>query len=193
MYRDKNDQYISRKFDFTSSLNEFLKNLKAQRANGGGDTPEAMHTALNDATELSWRGEKTARVLFLLADAPPHNQDINATFTAVKTLKTEGVKLFPVASSDTNKTAEYVMRTSAFMTLGHYLFLTDDSGVGGKHAKPSARSYYVQRLNQLIIRMIASELAGKLIQPKKEDIIRTVGNPINPPKAADKPDAPKDD
>src|SRR5262249_49631048 len=42
LYRDDGDEYVVRPFDFTSSLGEFHKRLAAQRANGGGDYPEAV-------------------------------------------------------------------------------------------------------------------------------------------------------
>ena len=32
-------------------------------------------------------------------------------------------------------------------------------------------------LNALLVRMIAGELAGQPIEPRREDILRTVGNP----------------
>ena len=63
------------------------------------------------------------------------------------------------------------MRDAAFRTLGQYLFLTDHSGVGNPHAKPQAPRYNIERLNQLMVRMIASELAGKPVLP--QEIIAT--------------------
>jgi len=41
------------------------------------------------------------------------------------------------------------------------LGLTDDSGVGNPHAEPNVPGYNVDRLDRLMIRMIASELAGE--------------------------------
>ena len=45
--------------------------------------------------------------------------------------------------------------------MGQYLFLTDHSGVGNPHAEPHVPDYQVERLDRLMIRMIASELSGK--------------------------------
>ena len=56
-------------------------------------------------------------------------------------------------------------------------FLTDDSGVGNAHAEPHLNNYHVERLDRLMVRMIASELAGRLIRPEPNDIVRTVGKP----------------
>lgn len=63
LYRDNGDRYVTRNFDFTDSLIEFQQKLNDQHASGGGDYPEAMHAALEQAGELSWRSRNTARVI----------------------------------------------------------------------------------------------------------------------------------
>ncbi len=179
LYRDQGDQYVTRTFDFTSSLHDFRNTLAKQSAAGGGDYPEAMHLALDQATHLSWRKTKTARVLFLVGDAPPHSAFTKATFDAIKQLRAAEVTMFPVAASGVRDRAEFVMRNAAFLTLGQYLFLTDHSGVGNPHAKPHTSQFSVERLDQLMIRMIAIELAGKPLLPR--DIIANENsNPISP-------------
>jgi hypothetical protein len=67
------------------------------------------------------------------------------------------------------------MRASAAISGGRYLFLTDDSGVGESHSEPKIACYVVTRLDQLIVRVIASELAGVRVEPGEEQIIRTSG------------------
>ena len=161
VYRDQGDQYVSRTFDFSASLAEFQSVLSDQSANGGGDYPEAMHVALEAAGKLDWRDRDTARVLFLVADAPPHDRHAERTLEAVADLRKAGVRVFPVAASGTALKAEFVMRAAGFLTLGQYLFLTDHSGVGNPHAEPHVPDYQVERLDRLMIRMIASELSGK--------------------------------
>ncbi len=165
LYRDEGDQYVTRKFDFTESLAEFQAKLAEQSANGGGDYPEAVHLALEQAGELSWRVADTARVMFLVADAPPHDEHANRTMDAVHLLRRQGVRIYPVASSGVGLKAEFVMRAASFLTLGQYLFLTDHSGVGNPHAKPHVPEYQVERLDRLMIRMITAELSGRRLTP----------------------------
>lgn len=160
-YRDEGDRYVTRTFDFTGSLAEFRATLSEQSAQGGGNYPEAMHLALENANQLDWRNRDTARVLFLVADAPPHDRFAGRTLEAVEGLRDRGVRVFPVAASGTAIKAEFVMRAAGFLTLGQYLFLTDHSGVGNPHAEPHVPDYQVERLDRLMIRMIASELAGR--------------------------------
>jgi len=161
VYRDQGDQYVTRTFDFTGSLEDFRSTLSEQCATGGGDYPEAVHLALEQAGRLNWRDRDTARVMFLVGDAPPHDEHLRQTLNGVLALKSKGVRVFPVAASGVDLKAEFVMRTTAFLTLGQYLFLTDHSGVGNPHAKPHVPEYTVEHLNRLMIRMIAGELAGK--------------------------------
>ena len=167
VYRDKGDQYVTRAFDFTSSLSEFRSQLSAQEANGGGDYPEAMHLALEQAAGLSWRQGNTARAMFLVADAPPHDHEAGAALDAIGKLRRQNVRTFPVAASGVKTRAEFMMRAAAFTTLGQYAFLTDHSGVGNAHAAPHVPKYNVERLNRLMIRLISQELAGKQLVPRE--------------------------
>ena len=161
VYRDQGDQYVTRTFDFTGSLDEFRGTLSRQHASGGGDYPEAVHLALAEAGKLRWRKEGTARVLFLVGDAPPHEEYGHQTLAAVAGLRRQSVRVFPVAGSGTAQQAEFIFRAAAMLTQGQYLFLTDHSGVGNPHTPPQVPDYQVERLDRLMLRMIASELAGR--------------------------------
>ncbi|MDF1664197.1 MAG: VWA domain-containing protein [Planctomycetota bacterium] len=174
VYRDKGDQYVSKRFDFQEDLDNFKDLLDDQQAAGGGDYPEAMDEALNDASILSWNQDQTARVCFLIADAPPHGTRESRVQFALSKLRSQGVVVYPIAGSGVQSQAELIMRHAAFVTGGKYLFLTDDSGVGNSHAEPHIPEYNVERLNYLMTRMIVSELAGEVIPARPGDIVRTV-------------------
>jgi hypothetical protein len=177
MYRDEGDEYVTRTFNFTDNLAAFSFNLAQQSADGGGDTPEAMDQALAELPQLSWRAGNTARMAFLVADAPPHADRAEAYLAAVDALRPKAIKLYPVAASGVSTDAEYLMRVGAEATLGRYLFLTDDSGVGNPHEAPHIPCFQVQKLSKLMARMIASELTGTRVPAAPEDVIRSVGNP----------------
>lgn len=177
VYRDTTDDYVTRHFDFTKDLATFKANLSNQSADGGGDFPEAMDAAMKVTSELSWNTGNAVRMSFLIADAPPQPHKRAAFLNAVNTLRPMGVKLFPVAASGVDPGAEYMMRVGAQATLGRYLFLTDDSGVGNSHAEPTIPCYNVQKLDDLVYRVIASELSGYRIPAAAGEIIRSVGAP----------------
>jgi hypothetical protein len=177
VYRDEGDEYVTRDFNFTDDIASFKSDLGDQSAGGGGDFPEAMDQAMALVPQLSWRSGNAARMIFLIADAPPHSENMGKYFEAVDALRPLGVKLYPLAASGVDPEAEYVMRVGAEATLGRYLFLTDDSGVGDSHAEPHIPCYQVQKLNRLIGRMIASELTGTRVRADPDEVIRAVGDP----------------
>ena len=165
LYRDEGDQYVTRTSDFTDSLADFRSTLSSQAAGGGGDYPEAMHLAMEHASQLDWRKDNTARVMFLVGDAPPHQNYARRTLEAGLKLRQQGVRVYPLGASGVAVEAEFIMRAVAFASVGQYLFLTDHSGIGNAHATPHVPEFQVERLDRLMIRMIASELAGKRLAP----------------------------
>lgn len=175
-YRDIEDAFVTRVFDFTGSIEEFRGNLSDQTADGGGDFPEAMDQALADANELSWRTGNVARVLILNADAPPHDDRFSRTVSEAKALGQKGVRIYPLAASGVDDSAEYIMRAMALSTGGRHLFLTNDSGIGGDHQEPKTECYVVTQLNDLVLRVLAAELAGERVEATANQVLRTVGD-----------------
>ena len=174
-YRDRGDQFVVQRHDFTRSAQEMQRRLAGLRAQGGGDYPEAMDEALESALDLDWRTGSAARVAFLVADAPPHDDRMGRTFDAVREARARGLRLYPVAASGVADQAEYVMRAAAVLTQGRHLFLTDDSGVGLPHAEPKIECYQVTRLDDLLVRVVASELEGRRVEAYPDEVIREVG------------------
>lgn len=174
VYRDKGDTYVVRDYDFTSSLSRVIDRLGDQRADGGGDYPEAVHTALEETKSLRWRDD-AAKVAFLIADAPPHANRVADAMLSAQVMRAEGIALYPVASSGVKAEAEHFFRAAALLTGGGYSFLTDDSGVGNTHAEPhAAPAYDIKHLDDLIVQLVESELMGEVRPSRQRDIIREV-------------------
>lgn len=85
-YRDQGDSYVTQVFDLSEDLDATYKNLMTFSANGGGDTPEHVNKALDDAvTQIKWsEGPAALKVIYLVGDAPPH-MDYNDGFDYRKT------------------------------------------------------------------------------------------------------------
>jgi hypothetical protein len=179
-YRDETDDYIVRWYDFREDLGEFHEKLREQSAGGGGDYPEAPDRALNVATRLSWRtDDSVARLIFWVADAPHHNE--NAAYLAdnIRDARDQDIHIYPVASSGVDELTELTMRSAAQLTGGRYLFLTDDSGVGGAHKEPTIPCYFVTKLDDAILRMVEIEMSGDYREPSEDEVLRVGGDPDN--------------
>ena len=179
VYRDEGDEYESRAFDFEAA-SSFRGSLGAQSSGGGGDIPEAPDAAFDAMNQLSWRaGAGTARLAFWVADAPHHAERAGRLSSAIRVAAGQGIHLYPVASSGVNELTELSMRSAAQLTLGRYLFLTDDSGVGLDHKEPTIPCYFVTRLDDAILRMVEIEMSGAYREPVASDVIRAGGNPAD--------------
>ena len=156
-YRDEGDDYVTRKSDFSTDLKRTVDFIKNQRADGGGDYPEAVHTALNvTLKDLQWSSNATSRIAFLVLDAPPHYepQIVSDIHKSVVLASLKGIKLIPVTASGIDKNTEFLMRYMAIATNGTYVFITNHSGIGNNHIEPSIGEYEIEYLNQLIVRLI---------------------------------------
>jgi hypothetical protein len=173
-YRDLGDIYVTRTYPFTADLDSMQANLRAQYADGGGDYPEAMDLALARAVGQDWRPD-AVKSLLLVADAPPHDENIGKAWRAAEAARARRIQIVPVAASGVGDSAEYVMRAMAAVTQSRYIFLTDDSGIGNPHAPPAIDCYLVTRLDRLVRRVLDSQISGRRVEPRDGEVIRAVG------------------
>ncbi len=155
-YRDEDDDYEVRYFPFTDDIEKSAKAIKEQSAEGGGDFPEAVHAALDNAINDHDWGENSTKIMFLVLDAPPHNdaQIIDSVNKRIKEAAENGIRIVPIASSGIDKPTEYLLRTMAFSTGGTYTFLTSDSGIGNDHIKPTVGAFNVEKLSDMMVRIV---------------------------------------
>ncbi len=72
-YRDKGDEYVTKVFPMTNDLDSVYQELTSYAAGGGGDGPEHVNKALDDAmNRMAW-SPSAMKMIFLVGDAPPHN------------------------------------------------------------------------------------------------------------------------
>ncbi|NDW08188.1 carboxypeptidase-like regulatory domain-containing protein [Dysgonomonas sp. 520] len=157
VYRDKGDEYLVRKSSLDADIDNTINFLKGQRADGGGDYPEAVDEAMYEAiANENWNDDALARIAFLVLDAPAHDDATSIARIAEQTrlAAEKGIRLVPIVCSGMQKDGEYLMRCLALATNGTYIFLTDDSGVGGSHIKPTTDKWDVEKLNDAIVRVI---------------------------------------
>ncbi len=175
---DQGDDYVVKSYDFTSDMQKFASTVGAQTANNGGDYPESPDLGLEQMQKLSWRsGADVTKVAFWVGDAPHHVEYAAEMKQAIIDTHTAGIHLYPVSGSGTDDLLELTMRTAAEITGGRYMFLTDDSGVGGPHKTPEIPCYFVTKLAKDLVRAVSMEMTATYIGPEASDVIRTVGDP----------------
>jgi hypothetical protein len=169
-YRDLHDEYLTKHIELKNDLLKVLNFVKLQKAGGGGDHPEAVNDALRVAIDsLQWREDARSRILFLIMDAPPHDYAKEEMMQLIAKAAAKGIRIVPIACSGTNKSTEYLMRCMALATNGTYVFLTDNSGVGLPHIKPTTDTYDVELLNTLLQRIIKQMIAAPVCADSKTE------------------------
>ncbi len=155
-YRDEDDDYEVRCFPFTDDIEKSAGAIKEQSADGGGDFPEAVHTALENAINDHDWSENSTKIMFLVLDAPPHDdaQIIGSVNKQIAKAAEMGIRIVPIASSGIDKPTEYLLRTMAFSTGGTYTFLTSDSGIGNDHIEPTVGAFNVEKLSDMMVRIV---------------------------------------
>ncbi len=167
-YRDREDSYVTRTYNFTPDVRDFSKNLNTVRANGGGDYPESLNEGLHNALHnVEWRGSDSVKLIFLIADAPPHLDYVQDFDYAVEMdfAARRGIKIHPIASSGLDDQGEYIFRQIAQYTQGRFVFLTYESKTNGgapgdvttHHV--DEQDYSVENLDRLLVRLVEEELA----------------------------------
>jgi hypothetical protein len=173
-YRDRDEEYVTRVYDFTDDVELFQANLMTVVADGGGDYPESLNEGFDDALNtVTWRGEDTIKLVFLVADAPPHIDYANdSDYTLLmQDALARGIKVHPIASSGLQPEGEFILRQIGQFTMGRFLFLTYDGGVAGTTGEDrpdlevgDARDeqgigdYSVAQLDELVLRLITDEI-----------------------------------
>ena len=157
VYRDHEDEYVTRLSRLTTDITTTQSFIDKQHASGGGDyeeaVPEALMAALNSA---GWNENARTRIAFLILDAPCHQDSVTLALLHEQILNAAamGVRIVPVVCSGINESSEFLMRAIALATNGTSFFLTDDSGIGHSHLKPTTDSLKVEHLNDMLVRTI---------------------------------------
>lgn len=166
LYRDQGDMFVTSTFDFTSDIGAFRAALNDVVAEGGGDYPEALEEGLASAlSEPSWRDPaSTLQLVFLVADAPPHiDRQVPVAYpAAVVDAVSRGIKVFPIASSESDDQAEAAFREIAAATGARFVFLSYGAlgAATGESTDIAATDYEDLPLDALVVRLIAEELAA---------------------------------
>jgi len=154
-YRDIGDAYVTKVYDLDGDLDRVYRRLRAFRAEGGGDTPEHVARALDEAVhKMSWsQAPSVVKVLYLVGDAPPHTDyaDGYDAPRAARAAKARGIQVHTIECGNDPQT-EASWRRIAMLGGGQFMAIGQD---GGMHEE---RTRYDDELARL-----SDELGGTAI------------------------------
>lgn len=132
-YRDRGDAYVTRVTPLSDNLDAVYAQLMSFRAQGGGDGPEDVRSAMAEAVRLGgWSapGPRTSQVMFLVGDAPPHDdyRNMPATDTSARNAARRGIIVNTIqCGMDADTTQAW--RGIAQYGGGEYFAIAQDGGV----------------------------------------------------------------
>jgi hypothetical protein len=169
-YRDKGDNYVSKYSPFTTRVEDAIEFIQDQQAGGGGDYPEAVDAGMSDGLyRLNWSPKAHAKLAFLILDAPPHDEKKAEIEKLSKEYALKGIKIIPIAASGINKPTEFLLKQLAILTGGEYIYITDDSGVGNSHIKPSGVKSNVDLLKNHLKKVILKYASDSKCDPHEQE------------------------
>jgi Mg-chelatase subunit ChlD len=177
LYRDQGDEYTTRIVPLTEDLAGFKRSLAGVGADGGGDDPEDLQSALHDAMrEIRWNADGI-RLAFVVTDAAPH-LDYGQDYTyvdAVHDARRNGIKIFSVGTGGLDITGELPLRQVSQYTYAKYIFLTygeqgeSAGGAPGSVSHHTGSNFQTDKLEAIIIRFAREELANLTDQPLTDE------------------------
>ena len=133
-YRDRGDRYVTQVLPLTSDLDKVYSTLMDYRAEGGGDGPENVRRALADGVRRAGWSQKgssrLAQIIFLVGDAPPHEDYRDEPDTA--TTAAEAVRkgmIINTIQCGTQGDTKRVWQSIASHGQGQYFSIAQDGGV----------------------------------------------------------------
>ncbi|MBB4036260.1 Mg-chelatase subunit ChlD [Dysgonomonas hofstadii] len=123
-YRDRGDEFITKKIPLGSDLDNLYEQLMAIRADGGGDAPESVNQALYEGVnDMRWDdSENTYKTLFLVGDCPPHmdyRDDVKYPESCSEAKK-KGIIVNTILMGN-DPTADQIWKEIASKTNGEYI------------------------------------------------------------------------
>lgn len=156
-YRDQGDQYVTQVLPLTEDLDKVYSTLMSYEAAGGGDERENVRRALSEGVkEAGWSraAPRLAQVIFLVGDAPPHDDYANETDTVVTArLAVEQGKVVNTIQCGSSSETKLVWQSIAQHGQGQYFAIPQDGGV------QTIATPYDEKLSQLAAKLGSTFIA----------------------------------
>lgn len=183
-YRDKGDDYITRVTDLTADLDAIHAELKKFTADGGGDLPEHVNQALDDAVnKIKWSDDKKVmKIIFLVGDAPPHmdyTDDVKYPVTCKKAVE-KGI-IINTIQCGTDRDCTVAWKDIAAKSEGSYAAIPQ---TGGVVAIPTPFDKRLAEINAALTRTVV--LAGSERERRAGESKLADARALSAPAAADR-------
>ena len=132
-YRDRGDSYVTKVTPLSDNLDDVYAQLMAFRAEGGGDMPEDVRSAMQDALQkVGWSkpAANVSQIMFLVGDAPPHEdyKDVLDPSSSAKQARALGMIINTIQCGNIRETT-LPWRNIAQYGGGEYFAIAQDGGV----------------------------------------------------------------
>lgn len=132
-YRDRGDAYVTRITPLSDNLDAVYTQLMSFKAQGGGDGPEDVRSAMAEAVRVGgWSapGPRTSQIMFLVGDAPPHDDYRNLPSTTASSRNAAGRGIIVNAiQCGSDPATTHAWRGIAQYGGGEYFAIAQDGGV----------------------------------------------------------------
>lgn len=132
-YRDRGDEYVTQITPLSNNIDQVYTQLMSYQADGGGDGPEDVRSALRDGVQrLQWSNssQKTAKIIFLVGDAPPHDDYTNLpdTLSSTRNARQRGIIINTIQCGGDSETTR-IWKQIANTGNGRYFAINQNGGV----------------------------------------------------------------
>lgn len=167
LYKDRGDEYVTSLVPFTDDVEAFRARLDPVYASGGGDGPEDLESALDDAVNAMDWNRDGLRLGFVVTDAEAH-LDYGREYTYIKAAndaRAKAIKLFTIGTGGLPLAGEYLLRQVSQLTDARYIFLTygergeSEGGAPGSVSHHTGANFQTDKLEAIIIRFVKEEVA----------------------------------
>jgi len=177
LYKDRGDEYITEVVPFTDDLDAFRAYLDPVQADGGGDGPEDLESALDDAVNRMDWNDTGLRLAFVVTDAEAH-LDYGREYTyvsAANDARARAIKLYTIGTGGLPLEGEYLLRQVSQLTDARYIFLTygeggeSEGGAEGSVSHHTGSNFQTDKLEAIIIRFVKEEVSNLSDAPLEAD------------------------
>jgi hypothetical protein len=128
-YKDLGDVYVTKDFALSSDMDAVFAELSTYTAEGGGDVPEDVDAALDDAVhKMAWR-DGAKKMIFLVGDAPPASRGEVPRFeVSSRDAATKGIMINTIRCGTASDTATAWQQIASLGT-GEFSTIEQNGGV----------------------------------------------------------------